>query len=123
MAFKTCTRCQQLWEDRDTFMTSSKIKLIGYQADFNQPTGGLFLFNHMEGGCGTTMAIRVAMFLDMYKGPIFTKSKMGSEVCSGNCLDIHNLDRCRAECRMEYIREIIFLILKANSETPETIKI
>ena len=115
MAFKKCTKCQELWATRDDFIFSPDLRLIGYQARFDRPTSGLFLFNHSDESCGTTIAIRVGMFVDMYDGPIYTESKTGLSECHGYCLEIYNLDRCHAKCRMEYIREIMLLILKCKS--------
>lgn len=115
MAFKKCTKCQQLWTTRDNFISSLDIRLIGYQANFDQPRDGLFLFAHASENCGTTLAVRVDKFVDLYNGPIYTESRTGLLDCYGFCLEIHNLNRCRAKCRMEYIREIMLIILKSKS--------
>jgi hypothetical protein len=115
MTFKKCTKCQEIWATRDDILSSPDIRLIGYQANFDRPRDGLFLFNHISENCGNTIAVRVDKFVDMYDGPIYSESMTGLVECHSYCLEIYNLDKCRAKCRMEYIREIMLLILKIKS--------
>lgn len=102
--FKICTACGHSWEDRDSFLSDSDIKIIGYQVDFADMVDGLFLFKHI---CGTTFSIKVSMFQDFYNGPKYKNILTGSEKCSGYCLDKNELRSCGAECKYAYARELI----------------
>jgi hypothetical protein len=124
MVFKSCTCCPQFWESRVDFILSSSISLHGYQPALNKPENGLFLFNHDLVGCGTTLAVRVNKFSDLYKGPHYGSLEKGTERCSGKCLISIDLDRCDAKCSVAYVREImqIILHLKSNQKTTQHTK-
>ena len=123
MEFKKCTKCQEIWATRDNFISSPDVRLIGYQANFDRPRDGLFLFNHTNENCGNTVAVWVDKFVDMYDGPIYSESMTGLLECHGYCLEIYNLEKCHAKCRMKYIREIMLLILKSKPDVPSAAKI
>jgi hypothetical protein len=57
-AFKRCPICNQKWLTRDDFLSDPKIKLLGYQANFDELTLGAFLFNHEV--CLDTLGVMVA---------------------------------------------------------------
>ncbi len=107
--FKVCTYCRQSWTNRREFIISPEVAIIGFQPDFYIPEEGLFLFNHISSGCGTTMAIEVINFIDLYHGPIYHELNRGKEGCKGHCLNISNLEPCGANCLMNHIRELIQL--------------
>lgn len=104
-AFLTCSMCKAVWETRDAFLTDPAIRLAGYQADFEQLTLGLFLFNHLA--CETTLSIHAKAFEDLYDGPVFDRRAMGTEECPGHCLNRDNLEPCPVRCECAYIREIL----------------
>jgi len=99
--------CDVDWDSRNDFVDSPDIKIIGYQACFDDPHEGLFLFNHIVKDCGSTLALPVDQFLDMYTGPIYLELRKGAGPCRGLCLDDHNFEKCQAECRMAHIRVIL----------------
>ena len=111
--FKTCTMCEQIWKTRDDFVNDPDIDIVGYQVNFKELTTGLFLFNH---SCGTTMAIPVKYFDDLYKGPVFSDRKTGSNQCPGHCLYGQDLEPCAAKCECAYVREIIQRLKGEDSE-------
>jgi hypothetical protein len=123
MPFKLCGCCRKSWESRDDFITSPQICLLGYQAAFDKPENGLFLFNHLDKVCRTTLGINVSNFYDMYDGIRYPESKIGYDECSRKCLSIYDLERCDVPCSMAFIREIIQIIRKLKLESPAPIDI
>ena len=106
--FKICPSCSRLWNNREEFLSDPQTNMVGYQVNFIHTDKGLFMFNHIE--CGTTMAIRVDHFKDLYDGPVYDKSKTGSDECPGFCLYSNELTSCPVECECAYVREVIQLI-------------
>ncbi|MDA8142263.1 MAG: hypothetical protein M0036_26755 [Desulfobacteraceae bacterium] len=105
--FKKCNTCGYQWQSREQWLRDPTLKLVGYQANFNQLKTGIFLFNHH---CRTTLALLAADFEDLYTGPIFVERATGTEACPGHCLNKDNLDECPARCECSYIRHILQLI-------------
>jgi hypothetical protein len=114
MSFKKCGVCQSSWESRTDFIISPKIKLIGYQACLDEPNDGLFLFNHEEYDCGTTLAVEVGDFIDLYNGPLYSQAKTDTRECGGYCHHIDRLDACHAECAYAHIRALLQLLRAKN---------
>lgn len=86
--FKTCSKCGFFWPHRGSFLSDPKLRLIGYQAYFDELMEGLVLFNHI---CGTSLAIQAGDFQDLYDGPMFSERLTGTEECHGYCLHENNL--------------------------------
>ncbi|HOK04161.1 MAG TPA: hypothetical protein P5270_04790 [Victivallales bacterium] len=105
--FKKCPKCNSHWKNRNQFINDKRIEIIGYQAHFEHLEAGLFLFNHY---CGTTLALEVDLFKDLYNGEIFQKNKRGSNECPKYCLNRSELRPCPAKCECAFVREIIQLI-------------
>jgi hypothetical protein len=105
--FKKCSYCGFEWIGRASFLVDSNIEIIGYQVHFKKPTAGSFLFNH---SCGTTLAVSVGEFVDLYEGPVFTTRPGESEDCPTYCLYRRELRPCAVECECAFVREIIQLI-------------
>jgi len=105
--FKKCHKCNFKWKDRNEFIDDKRTNIIGYQAHFEHLEAGLFLFNH---DCGTTLALEVHHFKDLYNGEIFQENKRGSEECPGYCLRTSELRPCPAKCECAFVREIIQII-------------
>ena len=80
--FQVCPMCNEVWTDREVFLSDPRVTLVGYQADFEAPETGLFLFNHRKRVCGTTLAIEAGRFKDLAAGPIYAESLIGTEACS-----------------------------------------
>jgi len=121
MPFKICTNCAAIWDNREEFLKNSNIRLIGYQASFDNPLEGLFLFNHLTKTCGSTISIEVSEFDDMCPGSIYEIAKTGTSECGGHCRRINDLNTCDASCRYAFVREIIQRI-KAAQSIPEKIE-
>jgi hypothetical protein len=92
-----------------SFLSDPKLRLIGYQADVDEPMMGLFLFDHT---CGTTFAVLAGDFRDLYDGPMFVERLDGTKECGGYCLHRDNLRQCPAKCECAYVREILQSIMK-----------
>lgn len=106
-SFKQCTCCDHGWKARADFLADPGIEFIGYQVSFDDLLLGLFLFNHT---CGTTIAIPVNKFRDLYDGPVYQTRKTGTEECPGYCLRQNELKACPAQCECAWIRELIQII-------------
>jgi hypothetical protein len=109
MNFRVCT-CGFSWKTREDFLADPKVSIVGYQVNFEHLREGFFLFNHLEGGCYTTMSIHAAEFLDLYTGTIFQDRLTGAFECSGQCLHQSNLAPCPAQCECAYVREVVTLV-------------
>lgn len=108
--FKTCSCCGWVWATRDLYLADPDVVLIGYQVQFEELTAGVFLFIHNRPSCGTTLAIRCAVFVDLHDGPIFTTRRSGTESCPGHCLHRTNLAPCPLECECHFVREVMQVI-------------
>ena len=109
-AFKICTMCKKQWMDREAFLNDPLLEMIGYQADIEDLEYGLFLFNHNKENCGSTIAIRVHKFKDLYDGPVYSQCLLGTEECHELCLHKSNLEPCPAKCECGYVRELIQIV-------------
>lgn len=107
VSFKICQSCAFLWETRDDFLKDRNIKLIGYQVNFKALRLGLVMFNH---ACGTTLALKVESFTDLYSGPVFRENLTGSRECPEFCLNQNELRACPARCECVYVRKILQVI-------------
>jgi len=111
MIFRRCSNCGRTWGSRHNFIFDNKLVISGYQASFQNIDNGLFLFTDTNDGCGTTIAVRVKEFMDLYQGIVYSERKTGSDVCEGKCLNLHDTTPCKAECELAHIREIIKIII------------
>lgn len=102
--FKRCNVCRHEWIHRLDFIQDPDIKVIGYQANFQDLKAGLIYFNHR---CRSTLAIPADAFADLYQGPVFQESKFQTDACPGYCLHKNVLKPCPAACECAYVREIL----------------
>jgi hypothetical protein len=111
--FKLCNKCKTQWKSRDDFLNDSNIGMIGLMANNDNYKRGAYLFNHRlpNDSCNTTIGLFVDNFLDMYSGEICEQLKMGTDECSGHCVDINELENCSAHCRNAIARKIMQEIL------------
>jgi len=105
--FKACTLCGTRWLTREDFAGDSDVQLVGYQAHFEALTEGFFLFNHTRLGCGSTIAILVKHFVDLYSGPVFETQLRGGPSCPGYCLHTRALSPCPQKCECSFVRGVI----------------
>ncbi len=113
--FKTCPMCAKIWVYRDTFLDDPELIFNGYQADLGTPEDGIFFFTHEAPSCGSTIALKVEMFLSLYNGIKYQENKQQSEECSGKCFDQTILERCPVHCEFAFVREVS-QIIKDRSE-------
>ncbi len=107
MSFKTCKQCAKEWPEREDFLADPEVRLSGCQADVDQPRASVFVFDHVASGCGTTIAVRVSEFDDLYDGPRHKVRWGNSAKCAGMCHDPKNLEPCANECACAYVRQIL----------------
>ena len=103
--FKRCPVCNHEWLSRDDFLSDPKIKVLGYQVNFDELTLGAILFNHEI--CLDTLAVMVADFADLQSGPVYRERKNGSEECPGYCLHECNLNACPIKCECAWVRDLL----------------
>jgi hypothetical protein len=102
---KRCTCCGHTWSTLDAFLGDSQLEVAGYQVNFTDLVAGLFLFNHLA--CGSTIAVPVGFFRDLYDGPIYARRATGTADCPEYCLYVSELGACLAQCECAYVREIL----------------
>ena len=107
--FKKCNVCNHVWNTRKDFIDDIDVMLIGYEVNFKELKTGLFYFNHK---CKNTIGLHADVFADLYSGPIFQESKLGTNECPEYCVKKDELRPCPAKCECAYIREIIQLLRK-----------
>ncbi len=114
--FKACPCCDFLWLSREELLKDLTVNFVGYQVNFVQLGQGIFLFVHES--CGTTMAVRVQHFNDLYDGPVVSSRLTNTENCHRYCLYQEELGACPEQCECAFVREICQRILnwpKGNS--------
>lgn len=125
--FKQCPCCSFTWASRDEFLADPNLDLNGYQVNFQNLEGGMFLFTHNTESCQSTMTIMMGVFRDLYSGATYTENKALSEECPRYCIEENQLSRCDALCECAFVREILQIILqmqnnaKAENLTEESI--
>jgi hypothetical protein len=116
--FRECQSCKTRWTTRASFVSDPELKLVGYQANFVHLEKGFFMFNHTHKGCGTTLAIPVMTFADLYDGPVFRERATGGPACPGHCLHEDDVAPCPEHCECAYVREIMQIL----NQTPKSRK-
>lgn len=111
--FKACPTCGHIWQSRNDFIMDGDVNIVGYQSNISDIEKGMFLFNHNIENCGSTIALHVKSFMDLYTGPTFPEPKAGTGECEKRCLEYSDIERCNADCRFAYIREIMQFLRKA----------
>lgn len=110
MSFMTCSGCGHQWNERDAVLRDPLIKLIGYQVNFDRLNAGLFMFNHTQDSCMTTLSVPAGRFEDLYHGEIFHERLTGSEQCPGYCLHASSLQSCPAKCECRFVRDVMQVV-------------
>jgi hypothetical protein len=115
--FKKCNCCAEEWKLFESFMADKGLQFQGYQAGFDLPDSGLFLFNHMTGDCQTTLAVKVTAFRDhLMPGTQFESFQPHTDGCPGHCADHSNLDTCQnGNCNGQVIRNLIQEVKKKTA--------
>ena len=105
--FKHCDVCGKYWLVRGDLLSDPGVQLVGYQVNFADLVTGLLLLGHE---CGTTLAITVLEFRDLYDGPIFQSRRTGEDDCPEYCLHAEELRPCPATCECAFVREILQIL-------------
>lgn len=110
--FKTCTCCQESWDDFSVFLNDNNLFFNGYQPNFRRPDRGLFLFTHTSDSCKSTISVRISNFYPIFTGEINEKEfAPGSPKCPKFCEDEYNLEDCdNKECSGSFIRKLMQVI-------------
>lgn len=107
MSFRKCKQCGAEWASREQFFADPAVVLSGCQVDTERPRTSALLFDHKVKGCGTTIAMPVSAFSDLYSGPVHKVNWAPSAKCPRMCFDPQNFERCPAECASAFVREIL----------------
>jgi hypothetical protein len=115
MGFRKCTQCGREWADREGFLADPAVALSGCQVDTDRPRGSALLFDHKTKDCGTTIAVGIGAFSDLYAGPVHKVNWAPSAKCPRKCFDPKNLDACPAQCASAFVREVLQVIRRASA--------
>jgi hypothetical protein len=114
--FKVCTLCGEVWKNREAFLADPRVRVIGYQVQFQSLEAGMFLFNHEA--CRTTLAIDASHFTDLHNGPTFTVRKTDTEDCPAYCLRKTEIRPCPAPCECAYVRAVLDMVARWEKAPP-----
>ncbi len=115
-AFKKCTCCGNAWENLIDLIRDEQVQIIGYQPAFSDSYEGLFFFAHRDKECGTTIAIPVSCFANLYEGPEYTRQLACTELCNGLCQSFYDFGGCSKECEMRWVRDILEVLVNRGPE-------
>lgn len=108
--FKCCGKCFKAWRHREDLVRDPDLILIGYQPTFGPPNDGLLLFTHVTPDCGSTLAVPVRAFEDYIRTRDDAIRLVGTSVCPGHCLRVHDLQACHVPCQMRWVRQLIQIL-------------
>lgn len=77
---------------------------------FTKSSEGIFLFNHISAGCGTTLGVKVTVFLEHFSGiEGLEEFDVGAaEGCKKLCLNPADLSRCgNPNCKGSIMRDVM----------------
>jgi hypothetical protein len=114
--FLCCSCCDKTWATREDFLADGELILNGYQVDFSRPETGFLLFTHHREDCGSTLALEVQRFADLYRGPGHDLDLHGTTDCSGLCGRTENLMRCDRKCRNAWVRDLVAVIMEGRRQ-------
>ncbi|MDR3708366.1 MAG: hypothetical protein P4L33_08695 [Capsulimonadaceae bacterium] len=109
--FKTCSFCKRQWQSRADFLADPSLRVVGYQADLERLDAGLLIFVHQLEPCGTSIAVPIGRFFDLYTGPTYSGKRAGLPECPRYCLDSEQLNRCAVHCECARARETMGVVV------------
>ena len=118
--FKSCTKCDTIWEDVQSFIEDPNLKLNGYLPDFDQPGNGLIIVTHKIPDCGSSFSLRASLFRELYKGPDYKEHMTAQPGCEGKCFIYDDYSKCSNHCDMRWVRDVMLLI--NSNEFPAALK-
>lgn len=110
MSFKECTTCGTIWKERAEALSDPTFRFVGYDPDYRELQGGLFLFNHEVEGCNTTLVIKTEDLADLHTDPVFATCDHESDDCEEFCLRGGDPETCHHECDCAFVEEISRLV-------------
>ena len=110
--FVRCKQCGRDWPDRAAFLADPQVRLSGCQVETDRPEASVFLFDHRAPGCGTTIAIKLPAFDDLYAGPRHKVRWGASAKCARKCHDPKNFEICANPCAAAHVRQILRRVLE-----------
>jgi len=113
-SFVRCKQCGRAWPDRTAFLADPQVRLSGCQVETDRPEASVFLFDHRAPGCGTTIAIKLPAFDDLYAGPRHKVKWGASAKCAKKCHDPKNLEACTNPCAAAHVRQILRKVMEMN---------
>ena len=108
--FKACTCCGNVWENLSDLIRDEQVHIIGYQVAFSNSYEGLFFFAHRTSECGTTIAIPVSCFLNLYNGSEDTAQLADTQQCDSLCQSFYDFSECSKKCSMRWVRDVIQML-------------
>lgn len=105
--FKTCPCCATEWPTKSTLLSDPSLKLHGYQRSYKNREVGVLLFTHLNPSCGSTMALDVSEFSDLFTGANYCVDKALSPECPRYCVDPNFAVQRDTFCECGYVRDIM----------------
>ncbi len=126
-SYKQCGYCRKTWHSREDMVRDPDVRLLGFQAFFDQPAEGLLLFNHATAKCRTTIAVRAGDFEDWGALLPVPDNRTESVVCPGHCLSMESLEACSVPCELRWVRQVMQHLNRhevpaVNPLAPQTMK-
>ncbi len=115
MSFTTCKGCGNEWLSREEFLADAGVVLSGCHVETGHVAASALLFDHRAAGCGTTLAMPLRHFDDLYTGARHKVNWSTSKMCPGMCFDPHNTEPCDRECACAYVRAILQEVSKLSA--------
>ncbi|MGD0586407.1 MAG: hypothetical protein ABSA86_11655 [Oryzomonas sp.] len=108
--FKICPCCATEWPTKIKLLSDPSLKLHGYQGSYKNRETGVLLFTHLNPSCGSTMALDVSEFSDLYTGATYCVGKALSAEYPRYCVDPNFSAQRGTFCECGYVRDIMCTI-------------
>ena len=105
--YKICSMCGKTWYRPADLVSDQLLRLNGYQAAVPDSEKGLLLFTHEVVGCYSTLGVPALDFRFMHHGLTYPECHFALLDCEGHCLDLSDLEVCRVQCCMAWVRDVI----------------
>ena len=115
-AFRTCGSCGQVWRSWEEFVRDPGLRLLGLQAMVNLPDANLLVFEHRCGSSVSVLASRFRQHLPESQDFSGGSSFRGTDLCSGHCLRLENLQECDQPCINARDRRLIVKLMEMKRQ-------
>jgi hypothetical protein len=117
-----CGSCGRGWDQWPDFILDPEIRPIGFQMIPGVPDANLLVFEHRCGSSISVLARRLRhIFADSGQAADLP-ALFGTEMCSGLCRFLDNLEACDRPCINARDRRLVLAVLKMKSDGCETTK-